>query len=550
MSLGKRLFLVMTGLFIVSVLILELVTFRMTTVSFTSVMKDFQASMSHVQEMTTGSIREMNTQAAKDLLEEIKIAAGESLQPGETAKFMYLAQQQEALKEMREFTFFGPDGKAELSSDPSAKGRAVPSDVWEEGKKTGDVVFREEPDAFALYEPLFVDADMVRFHPDWKNGDFYGMLYIKLAKDRFKQVVEVSTKKIEETLASGQAVYEKAMSRILWVSITILVICLVLIITALGVVIYTGITKPIGRVIAGLTDGSSHMTSASAQVTDASQQLADGASRQASSLEETSASLQQMASMTRQNADTASHANAAARDAHTMAEQGVGSMKRMAEAIERIKHSSDETAKIIKTIDEIAFQTNLLALNAAVEAARAGEAGKGFAVVAEEVRNLARRSAEAAKNTANLIDESQKNAEAGVSVSMDVAKNLASIQDSASKTAALIAEITAASKEQSLGIDQINTAVSEMDKVVQQNAANAEESASAAAELSNQSNELNAMIMDLRRIVGGQNGHQEGLLLQHHEEAAPQQLPETGSNGSAKTAKTALAAKKLAASKS
>ena len=207
--------------------------------------------------------------------------------------------------------------------------------------------------------------------------------------------------------------------------------------------------------------------------------------------------------MTRQNADNANQANGAAKEANTMALEGVNSMKRMADAIELIKNSASETAKIIKTIDEIAFQTNLLALNAAVEAARAGEAGKGFAVVAEEVRNLARRSAEAAKTTADLIEGAQKNAEAGVNVSTEVAKNLSGIQDKAGKVATLIAEIAAASKEQSQGIDQVNTAVSEMDKVVQQNAANAEESASASEELSSQAQELSAMVEDLSAIVGG-----------------------------------------------
>ena len=258
----------------------------------------------------------------------------------------------------------------------------------------------------------------------------------------------------------------------------------------------------------------------------ASQSLAQGASEQASSLEETSSALEEMASMTRQNADNANQANGAAKEANAMALEGVNSMKRMADAIERIKNSASETAKIIKTIDEIAFQTNLLALNAAVEAARAGEAGKGFAVVAEEVRNLARRSAEAAKTTADLIEGAQKNAEAGVNVSTEVAKNLSGIQDKAGKVATLIAEIAAASKEQSQGIDQVNTAVSEMDKVVQQNAANAEESASASEELSSQAQELSAMVEDLSAIVGGagNNGGARNHLKTASRVAAPRQL--------------------------
>jgi methyl-accepting chemotaxis protein len=169
-------------------------------------------------------------------------------------------------------------------------------------------------------------------------------------------------------------------------------------------------------------------------------------------------------------------------------------MKRMSASINKIKESSDQTAKIVKTIDEIAMQTNLLALNAAVEAARAGEAGRGFAVVAEEVRNLAQRSAEAAKNTANMIEESVKNAEEGVNISTEVSKSFDAIAGSAKKVNDLIAEIAAASQEQSQGIDQVNNAVAQMDKVTQQNAANSEESASAAEEMSSQAEELQSMI--------------------------------------------------------
>jgi methyl-accepting chemotaxis protein len=173
------------------------------------------------------------------------------------------------------------------------------------------------------------------------------------------------------------------------------------------------------------------------------------------------------------------------------------------DAIQKIKSSSDETAKIIKTIDEIAFQTNLLALNAAVEAARAGDAGKGFAVVAEEVRNLAQRSAEAARNTAALIEGSQQNAENGVNVSKDVESILLRIAENTQKLSQLNGEVSSASNEQSKGIDQVNTAMTEMDKVTQSNAANAEECASASEELSAQASELKEMVNQLMQLVGG-----------------------------------------------
>jgi ABC-type transporter Mla subunit MlaD len=169
-------------------------------------------------------------------------------------------------------------------------------------------------------------------------------------------------------------------------------------------------------------------------------------------------------------------------------------MKRMTETIGKIKSSSDETAKIVGTIDEIAFQTNLLALNAAVEAARAGEAGKGFAVVAEEVRNLAQRSAEAARNTADLIEGAVRNADGGVKVTEEVSSVLDEISEGSRKVSDLVNEIAAASGEQAQGIEQVNLAVSQLDKVTQQNAANAEESASAAEELSSQAEEMRSLV--------------------------------------------------------
>jgi uncharacterized phage infection (PIP) family protein YhgE len=272
---------------------------------------------------------------------------------------------------------------------------------------------------------------------------------------------------------------------------------------SLGLSMTSRLVRELTHIIQQLLHGSEQVASASTQISAASQSLAQGATEQAAGLEETSASLEEMSSMTKQNADNAVQANTLASEARQSAHHGSEAMSRMNEAIKDIQKSSDETAKIIKVIDEIAFQTNLLALNAAVEAARAGEAGKGFAVVAEEVRNLAMRSAEAAKNTSNLIEQSVNNSRNGVQICGEVKAALDEIVSGIAKTTDLVGEIAAASKEQAQGVDQINTAVSQMDKVTQQNAANAEESASASQELSAQAESMNQVVNQLVLLVNG-----------------------------------------------
>ena len=308
--------------------------------------------------------------------------------------------------------------------------------------------------------------------------------------------------RVGEVGEAAQATLESRVASASWL-LGVLSVAAVFLGVAISIFLARSITRPINRVIEGLTMGSDQVSAASGQVAQSSQQMAEGASEQASSLEEISASLEQMASMTKQNAQSAQQANKMSADARDAAERGGESMGRMSEAIGRIKGSSDETAKIVKTIDEIAFQTNLLALNAAVEAARAGEAGKGFAVVAEEVRNLAQRSAEAAKNTAELIEESLANAENGVKVSAEVETVLQEIAGGVSKVTQFIGEVSAASNEQAQGIEQVNTAVSQMDRVTQSNAANAEESASASEQLSAQARDLKDMVHGLVAVVGG-----------------------------------------------
>ncbi|MBU1405991.1 MAG: DUF3365 domain-containing protein [Proteobacteria bacterium] len=319
---------------------------------------------------------------------------------------------------------------------------------------------------------------------NWKTGEIHGAFEVIQSLDQADKQLNASISKATYLVVVGLAIMA------------------VLFATLVIRIVSNSVIKPVTRIIADLTRGADNLLDAANQVSSASHELADGATRQAASLEETSASLEEMSSMTKQNAENVSQTSLMAENARSSAEVAQQSMEKMTVAIGSIKKSADQTAVIMKTIDEIAFQTNLLALNAAVEAARAGEAGAGFAVVAEEVRSLALRSAEAAKNTAQLIEESQKNADNGVKSAAEVKEILTKIVDGVKKVSQLAREITVASDEQALGVNQINSAVADVDKVTQGNAAISEEAASASEELSGQARELSELVHSLAEIVG------------------------------------------------
>ena len=281
----------------------------------------------------------------------------------------------------------------------------------------------------------------------------------------------------------------------------------VVIIPLIGFFIARSLARALKRMVEGLSEGSKQVNEAATQVSGSSQQIAQGASEQASSLEQTSASLEEMAAMTRTNAANAEQANKLAAQARGNAESGDRTMGELNQAMAAINESSGQIGKIIKVIEEIAFQTNLLALNAAVEAARAGEHGKGFAVVAEEVRNLALRAAQAARETTTLIEDSVSRTQTGTTVANAAADSLRSIVGDVTSVAELLHGIAKASGEQAQGVDQINTAVSQLDRVTQQNAAGAEESASASEHLSAQSVALDSIVSELSAIVGRSQAH-------------------------------------------
>ena len=305
-------------------------------------------------------------------------------------------------------------------------------------------------------------------------------------------------------LVLSDEVYAKSR-QIAFMNVAIFIAGLIVIIGVLYVVTRS-LIGPIGRITAGIDTGANEVASAASQVAASSQSLAEGASEQASSLEETSSSLEEMSSMTGQNAQNAAQAKALMTETLEIVNKVNRHVDDMALSIQEVAKSSEQTEKIVKTIDEIAFQTNLLALNAAVEAARAGEAGAGFAVVADEVRNLAMRAAEAAKNTSTLIENTINTTRKSSELTRQTQEAFKANVEIAGKVGALVDEIVSASEEQAQGIKQITKAVTEMDRIVQQTAADAEESASAAEEMNAQASQMKGFVGELVQVVGGADG--------------------------------------------
>ncbi len=339
--------------------------------------------------------------------------------------------------------------------------------------------------------------------------------------------LEEQVEELNQSLADIETTSTRLVATTLWFGIILIFATIVA-----AVLSIRSITRPINQVVSTLSLGAEQTASAAVQISATTQGVAEGASEQAASLEETSASLEEILSMTKRNSENAENGKRLGTQARDAASAGLerldemsgtlasikGAINEMETAVREMQGSSQEVAKIIKTIDEIAFQTNLLALNAAVEAARAGEAGAGFAVVADEVRALAQRSAQAAKDTSEKIATAVKRSELGGVASAKVVQSLGEVEvnaqhiqgvfkgivDQIKSLDAVVSEIAAASKEQSQGIGEVNMAVGQMDKVTQSNAASAEENASAAEELSAQTEVLKGAVEQLERLIGAQ----------------------------------------------
>ena len=415
-----------------------------------------------------------------------------SLERGEMDKFTKVLQVQRNVKGLLEFSLFNPEGVMTYSSDSQFLKNSLPPEVAAILQTKPERYKRLTAQAFEIYEPQIVVADCLRCHSSWQAGTSGGTLLCRLSRESLAQT--------EQMASTSMAQMKRSQIR------NGLVITLVVagFFVALAIVVISRqIVAPMSAVVGHLVGASNHVRASARQISTSSQSLADGASQQAASLEETSASLEELSAMTRRNTDHAQEVNSLAKHTRTVAEAGGLEIQKMDQAMADIQQASNNIAKIIKSIDEIAFQTNILALNAAVEAARAGEAGAGFAVVADEVRNLAQRSATAARETAEKIQDSIHKSERGVKISRQVSQCFDEITREIRQVDELVASIASASKEQSQGITQLNQSVSEMDKVTQSNAASAEQSAAAALELNGQAETLREALEKMNKLMSG-----------------------------------------------
>jgi len=421
--------------------------------------------------------------AVLNLSKSLEEGVKDSLERGQMKNFKDLLAVQKNIEGVLDVSLYDKNGRLNVSSTGEEKsGKALEPALYQEILAKKKALEIQGDSEIRLLLPQVVEPDCVRCHAGWQLGEVGGILSLRC---------DISP-------------LNKAVFKLRTFFAVVLAGIIVFVSLLLFGVIRWILIKPVDVIIQDLTQASDDVATASGRVSTASHALAEGASRQAASLEQTSASLEQLAAMTKQNAGHAGEANGLVQASNRVVTEANGALAQLTKAMGEISTANEETFKIVKVIDEIAFQTNLLALNAAVEAARAGEAGAGFAVVAGEVKNLATRSAEAAKTSAQLIEGIIKKIKEGTKFVTGTAEAFSKVMTSSNEAGQLVNNIASASKEQAQGIGQVSAAMSEMDKVTQENAMNAEQSAQISQEMEGQAERLKSVVHNLVSLVKGE----------------------------------------------
>lgn len=424
----------------------------------------------------------------------------EAMAAGEMDKFERIIAAQRSVPGLQEVSLHDAQGRVAYSTHKELLKKRLPDKVDSDLAATGGTLKRLTDQSFELYHAIPATKSCIDCHTSWKEGETCGVMAMKFSTDALK-TAGATWSAFERNLNIAKNITSGTTAAVLVVVMAVLV----------ALTIRFQLTRPLKRLAVSLATQAVEVQNAANMLSASSHSVAEGATEQASSLEQTSASLESMSATTRNTADHARRAKEISSQTRHAAEKGVANMREMGVAMNGIRASSDDIAKIVKSIDEIAFQTNILALNAAVEAARAGEAGMGFAVVADEVRALAQRSATAAKETTTKVSASLETSNQGSELERKVADALNDIAGRAVKLDDLAAAVADAAREQGEGAAQLNAVITEMDRVTQGNAANAEESAAVARELDIQAASMKEAVAGLLDLVGaeGQFGQLE-----------------------------------------